>query len=92
MMRLSKRGVAVAAAGSFAAVAMPALAGIPGGRYAVLRVIGSTDIWSLPPCTSTAIGYPPVAKRRGISRSTASASPSSRRCRNMKRSRNCSCL
>jgi len=48
-------------------------------------------IWSLRHCTFTAIGFPPAVRRRGTFHSTVSASPSSRRCPNMRQLRNCSC-
>ncbi len=64
---------------------------IPGGRCAVLRVVGKSDNLELPRSTSIAIGCRPAARRRATFPSIVSAWPSSRKCRSMRRSRNCSC-
>ncbi len=64
---------------------------IPGGRCAVLKVVGNTD--DLEPAALYLYRdcYRPVARKRGISPCIASASPSFRKHLNMRRWQSSSC-
>ena len=65
---------------------------IPGGHTArCCASLATPTIWSPPRSTFIATGFLPAASKHATSQSIASGFPSSRRCRNMKRSRSCFC-